>query len=108
MGGSERNWARRHRSLTGLVPVYAEAAYSAAFLTVTSAGPNVATMSASQLRRAVVRDLFVDVQRFGMDGCLPHGTQLRRLKAGRDEFGWGSQQLIAVSSPEEAFADRRT
>ena len=109
MGGSERNWARRHRSLTGLVPGDAEAAaYSAAFLAVTSAGPNAATVSAGQLRQAVVRDIFVDAQRFGKDGCLPHGTQLRRLQAGRDKFGWGSQQLIAVSSPEEAFADRRT
>ena len=101
MGGSERNWARRHRARTGMVPGDAEvAAYSAA-LAALLASPPLGV-------HAEVRDLLVPGgAQFGPDRCLPHGTQVRRCLAGADEYGWPRQQLLAAASPAQAFADRR-
>ena len=102
MGGSERNWARRHRARTGMVPGDAEiAAYSAAL---------AALLASPQLGpHAEVRDLLVPGgAQFGADGCLPHGTQVRRRLPGIDEYGWANQRLLAAATPAQAFADRRT
>ena len=105
LGGSERNWARRHRSLTGMVPGDAEvAAYSAALVALTSAGSD----PRGRVAEAVVRDVFVPEARFGRDGCLPHGIQIRRRDAGEDEHGWPKQQLLWAASPDQSFDGRRS
>lgn len=102
MGGSERNWARRHRARTGMVPGDAEiAAYSAALAALLASAPLGP--------QSEVHDLLVPGgAQFGADGCLPHGTQVRRRLPGNDEYGWPNQRLLAAATPAQAFGDRRT